>query len=277
MNNKWIRRYWWLPLLVAGAGLSSFTLFDMNQTGSSVTPVRNFNATYTRLADTLPDAKDDEHWEYNFRTGELDKAIADMEREVTKAKTEFKNRDWKKVEDEMQRALKEMEKIDMSKLKQELEESFNKEDFEKMQKELKRSLDNLNEVELPKIKKQLHEELSKQLAESEKQLAKTKEHLQQQKEKMKLELGDSFSETMKNLDVTLSNARDQLKEFKKMTAELEKDGLIQKGENAEIRFKNGELFINGKKQSKEVSDKYKHYFKKDQVRINLNDNNDDWI
>lgn len=274
MNKHWINRYWWLPVLFAGIGLSSFTLFNFADPGSVAPPQPNFKITLTQLKDTLPSDEDDD-WQFHLKTKELDKAIAEMEKQIVKAKTELKNKDWKKIDEEMEKAMKEIDKIDLSKMKSDLEQQMKNIDFEKMEKELKESLKKLEEVDLPKMKKEMQEQLTKELAASEKELANSKKELQLQKEKMKGQIGKKLAETMQNLDKTFSDAKEQLKEFKKMTEEMEKDGLIKNGENADITFKHGELYINGKKQSKEVSDKYKHYFKKGSFHFEGKD--DDWL
>ena len=280
MNQNWIIRYWWAPVLFAGMVLSSFTLFEVSDPGSVSPPAKQFNVIYAQLKDTVPSKEeeedDDRGWSFNFKTGELDKAIGDMEREIIKAKTEFKNKDWKRIDEELKRAMQELEKVDMSKIRKDLELSLSKVNLDKMEAELRQSLKTLEEVELPKMKQELHENLSKQLAETERQLQHSKQELLMQQERMKGDIGKKLEETMKNLDKSLEGAKAQLKEFKTMTTEMEKDGLIKKGENAEIKYKDGELYINGKKQPKEITDKYKHYFKKGTVHLNFNDD-DDWI
>jgi len=60
----------------------------------------------------------------------------------------------------------------------------------------------------------------------------------------------------------LDNAKAELKMWKGFTNDLEKDGLIDKKKGYKIEWKDdGSLFINGKKQSKEVTDKYNKYYK----------------
>lgn len=277
MNKNWITRNWWLPVLIAGIGLSSFTVFDITDPGSVSPPQPKFNVMFAQLKDTLPkdENDDDNDGQYHIKTGELDKAIAEMEKQILKAKTEFKNKDWKKIDEEMERAMKEIDKVDLSKMKLDLEQQLKSVDFEKMEKELKESLKKMEEVDLPKMKKEMQEQLTKELAAADKELAKSKKELQLQKEKMKGELGKNLAETMQNLDKVFLDAKEQLKEFKKMTEEMEKDGLIKKGENADVIFRKGELYINGNKQPKEVSEKYKHYFKKGSFHFEGKD--DDWL
>ncbi|MBI1780450.1 MAG: hypothetical protein HYR66_03675 [Sphingobacteriales bacterium] len=274
MNKKWISRYWWLPVFVSGIGLSSFTLFNFADPGSVAPPQPSFRITLAQLKDTAPSDEDGD-WQFHIKTGELDKAIAEMEKQIVKAKTEFKKQDWKKIDEEMEKAMKEMDKVDLSKMKLDLEQQMKNIDFEKMEKELKESLKKLEEVDLPKMKKEMQEQLTKELAAADKELANSKKELQLQKEKMKGQIGKNLAETMQNLDKVLLDAKEQLKEFKKMTEEMEKDGLIKKGENADVTFRHGELYINGKKQSKEVSEKYKHYFKKGGFHFEGKD--DDWL
>jgi uncharacterized protein (DUF885 family) len=280
MKQNWISHHWWLPVLFAGIGLSSFTLFDLQDNASVNPPRPKFKVHFAQLPDTIPPAtgEEDDDWGYQFNTGELDKAIKDMEREIERAKKEFNNRDLDKIDLEMKKAMKEMERVDMNKLKREMEESLKKVDWEKMQREIKESLKEL-ETEIPKMKKRMEEDLSVEMERAAREMEKTQREIESTRENLKKELGQSLKETMMNMDKALENAKTELKELKKMTGEMEKDGLIKKGENAKIKFKDGELYINNKKQPQEVSEKYKRYFKNRNLRINLTDGDDkdDWI
>ncbi len=63
----------------------------------------------------------------------------------------------------------------------------------------------------------------------------------------------------------------KLRTWKTFIDELQKDGLIDKKKNYKIEVKSGELYINGEKQTKELSDKYRKYYSKDNFTINMND------
>ena len=76
---------------------------------------------------------------------------------------------------------------------------------------------------------------------------------------------------MKKAKEELNKAKEELTSYKTMTAEMEKDGLIKKDENYTIEYNNGTLRINGKQQSKEVTDKYRKYIKKERLSIKNND------
>lgn len=267
MNNNWISRNWWMPVLFAGTALSSFTFFDMDEPGSVNPPQQKFKLIYAQLKDTIPGEKemDNENRGFHFKTGDIDRAIAQIEKEMLKAREELRKTDFKKTEVEMQRALKE------------LEQSFDHVKWEKMEKELKESLQKIEETDLPGIRKNLQEQLAKELSNTKEQLANTKKELEIQKEKMKDELGKGLAGTMKNFDELLPAYKEQLKTLNEMVKEMEKDGLIQKGENADIKYKQGLLYINGQKQSKEITDKYRHYFKKANKQIVVNKDDDGWL
>ncbi len=58
--------------------------------------------------------------------------------------------------------------------------------------------------------------------------------------------------------------------MKVMFEEMKKDGLIDNTNNLDINWKNGKLFINGKQQPDNVSEKYKKYMDED-GGVNLDD------
>jgi hypothetical protein len=65
----------------------------------------------------------------------------------------------------------------------------------------------------------------------------------------------------------MEKAMAEVKLLKEFTDELEKDGLIDKKKGYKVEVKDGELYINGTKQSKETTEKYRKYFKKDNFSI----------
>ena len=86
-----------------------------------------------------------------------------------------------------------------------------------------------------------------------------------QKDKLQME------KEMNKAKEEMNKAKEELTAYKTMTAEMERDGLVRKDEDYTIEFNNGELRINGKQQSKEVTDKYRKYIRKDKWRIKRND------
>ena len=73
-------------------------------------------------------------------------------------------------------------------------------------------------------------------------------------------------------------AKEKLMETRKITTEMEKDGLINPNEEFTIEFKNNELLINGKKQSKKLVEKYRKYSngKDFEIHKNRDDSEKKW-
>jgi len=81
--------------------------------------------------------------------------------------------------------------------------------------------------------------------------------MEESMKKMKPELEKS----MQNAKESIEKAKKELLEYKGFIDGLDKDGLIDKDKSYTIQYKNGELTINGKKQSAEVVKKYNGYLK----------------
>jgi hypothetical protein len=152
-----------------------------------------------------------------------------------------------------------MKEIDMSKMKM---------NFDKLQleKEIKDAMKNINMDEIKKsmeeLKKINFDDVKKQMEQVKKEMALNKDHFKVDMEKLKSE--------MEKAKMDMLRAKEEMGEVKEMVGELEKDGLLNKNENNSIEYKNKELFINGKKQSAETTEKYKKYFKGDNIKFNFN-------
>lgn len=166
----------------------------------------------------------------------------------------MKDIDWSAMQKQIQESLKNvdlatiqidvnklMKDVDLSKFKFEFDASKMadmdklKVDLDKMKTELKLAMKDFNS-----------EDLKKEMEKVKKEMEKNKDQLKIELEKTKLDM-----ETVK----------EGLTGIKEMTTEMEKDGLINKTERNEIEFRNKELYINGKKQSPEITEKYRKYFK----------------
>jgi hypothetical protein len=66
---------------------------------------------------------------------------------------------------------------------------------------------------------------------------------------------------MQTAKESVEKAKKEMLEYKNFIDGLDKDGLIDKDKNYKIEYKNGELSINGKKQSAEVVKKYNSFLK----------------
>jgi hypothetical protein len=220
----------------------------------------------------------------------------DMEKFQLELKESLKELNSEKMQKEMQQALKELDKIDVEKMKKELQESLkeiNSEKFQQnLQKELQQQLRELDKINVEKqkaeIKRAMEEinadEISRRVEQS---LAKVNmEEIKREMEKVKEEMEknkDHFKVDMEKAREEIKKAKEEIKGYQLMVEEMEKDGLLSTREDYKIQFKNKELFINGKKQSESVTEKYKKYFKKDttirkqegDMNINSHDDKDD--
>jgi len=147
-----------------------------------------------------------------------------------------------------------MKNVDMDKIKMNIEEQMKKVDMDKIKldvdKSLKEAQEQMKNIDMEKMKEQM-EELKNKLNSDE----------------FKKEIEKSLRDAKENIE----KANKELQELKEFTGQLEKDGLIDKNKGYSIEWKNGgELYINGKKQPKEISAKYKKYYKKDGWRVEMN-------
>ena len=74
-------------------------------------------------------------------------------------------------------------------------------------------------------------------------------------------INEAVAKSMDGVKESIGKAKTELAQMKAFTETLEKDGLIDRKKGYKIEIKDNELFINGTKQSKETTDKYRKYFK----------------
>jgi hypothetical protein len=207
----------------------------------------------------------------------VDETVKKSLQEVEKSLKEI---DWNKISKQVQLGLKQ---IDLAKLQVEMDKSINAVDWSKMKQDIDRSvkaidMSNLkNDLEKMKIEiDQTAKINSEQIRNSLEELKKINfDDMKKDMDKMKLELDlnkDHLKLNMENMKIDMSKLKTELAEIKEMTNEMEKDGLINKGESNTLEYKNKELYINGKKQSPEVSEKYRKYFKGDNSKFNFKGN-----
>lgn len=192
----------------------------------------------------------------------INEQMRQLDLQMEKLYEQIKNMDMRKYQEEIDNAVK---NIDQEKISAEIDKSLKNIDWERMNKEITENTAELSKLKLDEVKKQLE---------------KVKLNLQKQKfdiqlngQKMKLDI----ERAMKQARQSLENAKDEIKNVKEFTDALEKDGLIHKSKAYKIEVKNGELYIDGKKQSKETSDKYRHYYRKSDFTIDMSAGDNFWI
>ncbi len=170
-----------------------------------------------------------------------------------------------------------MKNLDMSKFQIEANEAINKVDFEKIAKQFDEALNNIDrEIINNKVAENINVSKLK-MVETKKEMEQVKRNLEKQKAHIKLNTGKikaNIEDAMKKAKRSMEGARERLRNIKEFTDELEKDGLIDKSKAYEIEVKGGELFIDGKKQPKKVSDKYRNYYRKSDFTIDMSEGDD---
>jgi len=192
----------------------------------------------------------------DVRLDELDKAMKELDEEMKKLDQELKSG---KIDKTIKEA---MEKVDWKKMQAEIKASMEKVDWKKMQLEIEKAMKEaevaMKSIDMSKLEKQM-EALQETMKKHEVEMKINSEKIREQ-----------VQESMKKAKVDMEKAREEMKFIKEFTDELEKDGLINKKKGYKIEVKNNELYINGNKQRKETSDKYRKYYKKDNFTINTN-------
>lgn len=180
-----------------------------------------------------------------------------------------------------------LQKIDVDNIRQQVEASLKKVDMEKIMKDVELSL---KQIDLDKIMndvkvslndadwKQNEAEVKHALQDAEKELKKAKldmketdmKEIHQELEKAKVEIKKlDLNKIMAEARSGIDNAKEEIKLTKAMFTEMENNGLISSKDGFSIKYKNNQLFINGKEQDKKTTDQYRHYFKDDHFEITI--------
>lgn len=244
-NNKW-----WLS---AGM-IAAIVIFCAWKAGNE-TGYGKYNGPEQ---DTIPRKKLSVSGKNEFRIGDLDGAMKDLDRAMEEMNKNLKL-DFSKMDLEMKAAMEEMKKIDFDKIGKEIEASMKSIDWDKTRVEIDAAMREakakFREVDMEKVKKEI---------------AKAKEQLSQEKLRTHIDMQkikESVDAGLQNARVGIEKAKKELSMFKEFTTNLEKDGLIDKNKPYKIEIKSGEMYINGTKQSKEVNDKYRKYFRDEDFTI----------
>jgi DNA repair exonuclease SbcCD ATPase subunit len=247
--------------------------------------------------DTLP--KKDEKTVIN---GDLDKAIDEVNRAKENLEKQLQNKDWEKMHRDLQESFekinaekmqeqiaKAMKQIDMQKIQLQAQAALKQIDWQKMQAEIEKAQAEMKKTDLVKMQKEMQhamEETKKAMAEMkavdmekiQRELEQAKENLQLNESMIKEEierarndikqnLGKDFRKELEKAREDVNRAAEELQNYKDMLTEMDAAGLLNAHEPYSIEYKKGELIINGKKQPDTITNKYKHYFKKENVQI----------
>lgn len=248
--------------------------------------------------DTVPAKRGKATREANEK--DLDKEI----RQLEQAKENLKDVDWDKIQKSVDEACKNidfekiqeqideaMKHIDMEKINRQVEASLKSIDFEKIRQQIDESLEHVyTNINKEQIKKELEEarlEVEKELKNKDwkKDIEATKkvhkEAIQKEMEKSRKEVAKAmekldkeklnWKDKMKDAWEGIDKAKEEFKGYQEMIYSMEKEGLLSTQNDYTIKYKDGELTVNGKKQSDEVVSRYKKYFKHDKITIRKED------
>lgn len=229
--------------------------------------------SYENSCDTVPDR------DYNnsMKMKDFDKLINDLDKTYLQAMDEVKKVDLDKIMKDVELSLA---SVNVEKIMKEVQLSLKQVDVDKIMEDVKNSLKDIKvehvnvSEEVEKALKEARvgmEKAKKEINEVDtKSISKDLEKARQEIEKSKLEISKiDFSKIMSEAREGIDKAKEELRQIKAMFIEMEKDGLIDSKKGFKIEYKNKDLYIDGKKQSEEVTNKYRHYFKDDHFKINI--------
>ncbi len=184
------------------------------------------------------------------------------------------------VQKEIAKAMKEIEKVDMGKIKMEMDKAMKEVDMEKIKSEVDKAI---KEVDMEKIKREVEESVSKidwdkMKAELEEVKNMNMEKVQDQMkevEKQMEKIGPQIRKEMEKAKGQIEKAKTEMNEYKEFIDGLDKDGLINKKEDYTIQHKDGVLTVNGKKVSVGVYSKYRSFLENHKT-FTIEKNNDDF-
>lgn len=233
----------------AGFAFAAITIvaWKSNDTIPAKSQPRQYQEDTTPVRKKVYDRKERE-----YKVGDLDEAMRELDRAMEGMNATMKI-DFSKMNKEMKNAMDELKKVDFDKIGQEVAASLKKIDWDQTKAEVEKAMREvdvtLKEVDMKQIKKEIER------AQESVQAAKINAHIDMDKIKESVERG------IEGAKIGLEAAKKELRLLKEFTETLEKDGLISKKKGYKIEIKDGEMYINGTKQSKEVNEKYKKYFR----------------
>lgn len=195
---------------------------------------------------------------------QLDIELKQLDVHIDQLKEQLKNIDFSKTQKQLDAA---MQKLDAQNISSQVNESLKKIDWSEVNKQMDKSIAKLNKVKMMEVKKEI-EKAKIQLEKQRLNMHFTVPEIDTKKIKLEME------KAMKNARRSVETAKEEFKNLHDFTKALQSDGLIDKSKAYKVEVKEGELYINGKKQPKEISEKYKRYYKKKDFSINLNEDED---
>jgi chromosome segregation ATPase len=277
MSFHFKTKHWLLAMIPVGIAVTTIAWQNAGK--------ENTNNNH-QTQDTVPSK--DYHKDFDDMRDEkdLDKAILKLDEALKHINNKMENIDWNKIQEQIQSSMDQVNEemknheFDTKNVQRQVDDAMKTIDFEKISEETARALQHVNEnIDINKINEEVQrglEAAKKQMNSKEFQenmdaagkinmdeVRKKLENVKGETEKNKVDI----KEQMDNAKEGIKKAKKELKAYRGLIDDMEKDGLINTKDDYSIEYKDDELYINGKKQSPEITDKYKDYFKENNTRI----------
>jgi len=157
--------------------------------------------------------------------------------------------DFNKIQQQINASLA---KINFDEINKNIEAAMKNVDWDKMKIEVSKAMDKAK-VEMAKVdKEQIKQSLEK--AKAELKSEQLKQHIDLSN--MKKEVEESMAKARKEIE----KAKVEIANYRSFVAALQQDGLIKAGAPYKIELKDNVLYINGIKQTRETTEKYRKYY-----------------
>ena len=215
--------------------------------------------------DTLPDKNYDDH----MKLKDFDKLISELDGKImSQVGDAIKTIDLDKIEKDVENSLK---GLDMEHIMKTVELSLKNIDLDKIREDVTSSLKTVdwdkNNKEIDKAMQEAKEEIEKARQEinniDRKEISKELENAKHEIKKIDVD------KIMREARAGIDEAKEELKQTRAMFNEMERDGLIDQKDGFSIEYKHKNLYINGKKQAENITDKYRKYFKGDHFKMTI--------
>jgi uncharacterized protein HemX len=183
---------------------------------------------------------------------ELSQAMKELDQQMNNLDKHLKSIDFARIEKQVNEELK---KVDLEKIGKEMEMAMKEVDVAALKAEFDKSAAEIKKIDTEKLKK----EMEKVKVELEKH--KQDWHINHEK------MQHNLKEEMQKVKEKMKEASESMHQLSALTSALHKDKLIDKENPYSIEVKDGDLYINGTKQSQEISDKYRFIYQKKNFSI----------
>ncbi|MFT3747728.1 MAG: hypothetical protein QM768_05400 [Agriterribacter sp.] len=231
---------------------SSITIFALAFSGNDGDSFRGYPRNTQTTTDTVPPKK---------RLPRI--SIDNRHMEDSRVNMQAVEQAMREVEHSMQRLKRELGKDYDNYVKDSYRKALDEAGWQDMYRSRQKILADVQaNIDYNMINKKMMQQQHRMLANANRQLELSRLNLERGRKQMEFAMKNDLDLNMRKAGVKLREAKVKLDELKLFKADLEKDGLIKQNEPFEIEIKDGDLYINNKKQKNKVSEKYKNKYPK---------------